>query len=234
MDQTYSHPPVYLDREREREPATPEMIDRRRAITELGRALHDLVQSAVATEVETDELRRIAGAVRAVTEPLARVARSRDEFARADDILGGIRLYNPVTGSGSPIAPPLRITMDEGRVEATCTLGLAFEGPPRHVHGGVSAMLLDQLLGYTVAAAGRPGMTRDLTLRYRRPVPLQTPLHLSAAVVDKSEDGRRVSAVATIATADDPSTVLVEATGTFVPLRQEHARVLFASAASPE
>jgi acyl-coenzyme A thioesterase PaaI-like protein len=207
------------------------MVDRRRAVAELGRALHDLVQAAVATEVETEELRRVAAAVRAVTEPLARVARSRDEFPRADDILGGIRLYNPVTGSGSPIAPPLHITMRDGRVEATCTLGLAFEGPPRHVHGGVSAMLLDQLLGYAVAAAGRPGMTRDLALRYRRPVPLETPLHLSAEVVEQSEDGRRVTAFATIATADDPSTVLAEATGTFVPLRQEHARVLFATAA---
>ncbi len=226
MEQTHSHPPVFP--ERERPAVTPAVLDRREAIGELGRAMHDLVQATVSTEVETTELRRVAAAVRALTEPLAEVSRSRDDFPRAADILSGIRLYNPVTGSGSPFAPPLRITQTDGNVEATCTLGLAYEGPPRHAHGGVSAMLLDQLLGFTIAAAGRPGMTRDLVMRYRRPVPLQTPLYLAAEVVEKSEDGRRITAFATLATAADPSTVLVEATGTFVQLRPEHARLLFA------
>jgi acyl-coenzyme A thioesterase PaaI-like protein len=140
-----------------------------------------------------------------------------------------MRMYNPVIGVGSPLAPPLAVTHTAGRIEATCTLGPAYEGPPRHVHGGVSAMLLDQLLGHAIGAGGRPGMTRDLVLRYRRPVPLRTPLFLSAQVVEEPDDGRTVVGFATLATAADRSTVLVEATGTFVPMRIEQARALFAS-----
>ena len=51
MDQTHSHPPVFP--ERERPAVTPAMLDRRAAIAELGRAMHDLVQATVATEAET-------------------------------------------------------------------------------------------------------------------------------------------------------------------------------------
>jgi acyl-coenzyme A thioesterase PaaI-like protein len=68
---------------------------------------------------------------------------------------------------------PLHIERsDEGRAWASFRLGAVYEGPPGMVHGGVSALLLDQLLGEAAAAGGAPGMTGTLTLRYRRPTPL--------------------------------------------------------------
>ena len=50
------------------------------------------------------------------------------------------------------------------------------------VHGGVSALLLDQLCGEAASAGGSPGMTGQLTLHYRRPTPLG-PIHLEAHIV---------------------------------------------------
>jgi acyl-CoA thioesterase FadM len=198
---------------------------RREAITELGDALRDLVGQASATEVGEDVLRQVAAQVREAAVLLSRRTRMRAELARADDLLGGFRMYNPVSGSGSGLAPPLVIGMDGDRVVGTCTLGLAFEGPPTFAHGGVSAMLLDQLLGYATGAAGRPGMTVKLETRYRAPVPLQTQLRLTGEV--SAVDGRRVTARGVIATAAEPGTVLVEATGTFVGLRAEQAARMF-------
>jgi hypothetical protein len=69
-------------------------------------------------------------------------------------------------------------------------------------------------------------MTRDLVMNYRAPVPLQTPLFLTGEL--SFVEGRRVVATATIATAADPTTVLVEATGTFIALTEEQSRQLFA------
>jgi hypothetical protein len=43
------------------------------------------------------------------------------------------------------------------------------------VHGGVSAMILDQMLGEAAGAGGKPGMTGTLTLRYRQATPLGGP-----------------------------------------------------------
>ena len=210
--------------------------DRRAAITGLGDALRDLVQVAAATEVPADVLRAVTAQVRAAAAPLSERIRTRAERPGADDLLGGFRMYNPVTGSGSPLAPPVHAELDAGTVVGRCTLGLAYEGPPSYAHGGVSAMLLDQLLGYAASAAGRPGMTVALDMRYRAPVPLQTELRITAAVSEVSE--RRVTVLGTITTAAEPGVTLVEATGTFVVLRAEQAARLFGGAgpgaASPQ
>ena len=198
---------------------------RRAAIAELGDALRELVGQASATEVGEDVLRQVAAQVRDAAALLGRRTRTRAELPGADDLVGGFRMYNPVTGSGSALAPPLSIDVTGDRAVGTCTLGLAFEGPPTFAHGGVSAMLLDQLLGYATGAAGHPGMTVRLETRYRAPVPLQTQLRLTAGVSEVN--GRRVTARGVIATAAEPDTVLVEATGTFVSLRAEQAARIF-------
>jgi len=201
------------------------MRERRAAITELGDALRALVEQASSTEVPGDVLRRVAAQARQAAALLGQQARARAELPAADDLLGGFRMYNPVTGSGSALAPPLQIEVAGDAVVGTCTLGLAFEGPPTFAHGGVSAMLLDQLLGYATSAAGHPGMTVKLETRYRAPVPLQTQLRLTAEVT--GVNGRRVTARGTIAAAAKPGTVLVEASGTFVGLRAEQAARMF-------
>ena len=40
------------------------------------------------------------------------------------------------------------------------------------MHGGVAALILDQVLGEAAGAGGKPGMTGTLTLRYRQGTPL--------------------------------------------------------------
>ncbi|WP_436535448.1 PaaI family thioesterase [Actinoplanes sp. HUAS TT8] len=198
---------------------------RREAISELGDALRSLVEHATTTEAPTDHLLDAAATIRAVIARLGRRVRDRATLSSADDLLGGIRMYNPVTGTGSALAPPLRIEVADGTAIGRCTLGLAFEGPPTFAHGGVSAMLLDQILGHAVVASGNPGMTVRLDTVYRAPVPLLTPLLLTASVGEV--DGRRVTATGTIATEADPGTALVTATGTFVGLRADQATRLF-------
>ena len=51
---------------------------------------------------------------------------------------------------------------------------------PGLVHGGVSALILDQLLGEAAGAGGKPGMTGTLTLRYRRAHPARRPARRGA------------------------------------------------------
>ncbi|MEU4423469.1 PaaI family thioesterase [Actinoplanes sp. NPDC024001] len=201
------------------------LLQRRAAISELGDALRLLVDSATTTEAPAEELLRAAELIRQATAPLAERTRDRSVPSTADDLRRGVRMYNPVTGKGSALAPPLHIEAEDGTAVGACTLGMAFEGPPTYAHGGVSAMLLDQILGYAVGLSGHPGMTVRLDMTYRKPVPLRTPLRLTASV--QGIDGRRVTAGGRITTADDPGTTLVEATGVFVALRADQARRLF-------
>lgn len=60
------------------------------------------------------------------------------------------------------------MTTPDGRCWAEFALGATYEGPPGFVHGGVCALILDQVMGEAAAAAGYPGMTAGLTLRFHR------------------------------------------------------------------
>jgi acyl-coenzyme A thioesterase PaaI-like protein len=206
-------------------PETDDEAELLAAVTELGSALRDLVDSSVATTVDAAELRAAAADARATAARLTARRRTRDQLPVLDDPVQFRRVFNPVSGVGSALAPPLSIRPVGGAVVAEAILGLAYEGPPGYVHGGVSALLMDQLLGSAAIAAGLWGMTARLELDYRRPVPLETPLLLRAAVAESA--GRKVVVAGTIALAQAPGQALVEARGVFVTPRPERSAEYF-------
>lgn len=79
------------------------------------------------------------------------------------------------------------------------------------------AVLLDEAMGSVPHTARGIRLTTEMTVRYRRPTPIDTELVCRAHVEDASE--RRFSVVATITTADDPDVVLVVGEATFVLVR---------------
>jgi hypothetical protein len=204
---------------------TPELLDQRAAVAELGAELRNLIDAVVRTEASPGVLRRAADAVREMAGPLTEVSRPVQQPPAVDDLVGGLRMLNPVIGEGNPIAPPLRVTTTRGSAVGVCTLGLAYEGPPTYGHGGISALLLDQVLGHAAASVDNVGVTTGLALRYRRPVPLDVPIRVWAEVV--RVDGRRTAVKGGITTAAEPDVQLVEAEGDFLQLRPDQAKRLF-------
>ena len=213
-------------------PLTDKLADRRAAVAELGAELRALANLITRTEAGADVLRDSAQRLREMAPALRERIRGLAEPASVDNLMGGVRMFNPVIGAGNPIAPPLRIEYGEDGVVGWCTLGHAYEGPPMYGHGGVSAMLIDQLLGHAAAASGHPGVTTDLSVRYRRPVPLDVPLRVWGRVT--GTQGRRVSAVGGITTAAEPDVPLVEADARFARLRPDQSRRMFGRLASPD
>ncbi len=69
-------------------------------------------------------------------------------------------------------------------------LGLAYEGPPGYVHGGIIALLFDQILGQSNLEAGIPAMTGNLTVRFRKPTPLFRELEIQADGPEKTDERR--------------------------------------------
>ena len=171
---------------------TAELVARRETVAELGAALRDLTSRAIGSEVGVDVLRRVIEQARELAAALGERQRRPDELSRVDDLRRGQRPFNPVVGRGSAAAPPMRVEIVDGAAIGTCTLDWRYEGPFTYVHGGVSAMLLDQIMGYATAAAGHPGVTGRLQVRYRTAVPLWQPLRLEARVVANVRLGRRV------------------------------------------
>jgi len=210
---------------------TAELVERRDAVAELGSALRALTSVAIGTEVDTDVIRRVADDARALSSTLAQRQRRIDEPATVDDLRRGQRLYNPAVGLGSPVAPPMRVEVVDGVAIGSCTLDWRYEGPPTFAHGGISALLLDQIMGYAAAAAGHPGVTGRLQVRYRSTVPLDRPLRLEGRLIDVL--GVRAAIRGSISLAAAPDDALVEADGRFLALRAEQAARLFGDDDSP-
>ncbi|WP_226436676.1 PaaI family thioesterase [Rhodococcus yananensis] len=121
----------------------------------------------------------------------------------------GVTRHDPITGPENAIAPPLVIEgVGDGSVRAVVTLTLPYQGPPGCVHGGVSAMLLDHVLGVANAWAGKSGMTAQLNTRYHRPTPLFEPLTIIGRQV--TTDGRKINTVGEIRNAAGEVCVSVE------------------------
>jgi acyl-coenzyme A thioesterase PaaI-like protein len=197
------------------------------AAADLATAMRSLIETAVTSTVPAGEVRAAAELVREVTERLGVARRPVSQLPALDDVTTGRRVFNPVTGSGSPLAPPLVVRRDGDGVVGRATLGVAYEGPPSFVHGGMSALLMDQLLGSAAAAAGVWGMTAHLELDYRGPLPLERELVLRAGVAETT--GRKSVITGTIALADAPDRILVEARGVFVMPRPEKVEAYFGS-----
>jgi acyl-coenzyme A thioesterase PaaI-like protein len=189
------------------------------AVTDLGSALRGLVDASVLTTVGAAELTAAAARAREITDRLTAATRPLHQLPALDDPIAFRRVYSPVTGVGSALAPPLAIREDDDGVVAEASLGAAYEGPPGFLHGGMSGLLMDQLLGSAAIRAGLWGMTVRLELDYRGPVPLRTPLVLRARVTEDA--GRKTLTTGTIALAAAPERPLVEARGIFVAPRPD-------------
>lgn len=92
---------------------------------------------------------------------------------------------SPVIGRANPLAPPVEVWAVDGpdgrrELRGRARFGVAYEGPPTCVHGGVIAQVFDEILGVANILTGTGGMTGTLTVRYRRPTPLLASLEVEA------------------------------------------------------
>jgi acyl-coenzyme A thioesterase PaaI-like protein len=123
--------------------------------------------------------------------------------------------WSPAIGPLNPVAPPavFRAVGDSptARVDGTVTFPPVMVGAPGLAHGGMVALLLDELLGITNVVNGMGAMTGTLTVRYRVPTPAGRQLTLHGELV--GTERRKVFAHGEIRLGD---VVTAEADGIFV------------------
>ena len=175
--------------------------------------VRDLVDLTIRSRVDEE---RVARARALVQEAAALLAHDAPEGPAGVHYNSHGRSWNwgnTVVGVRNAFAPPVVLEWgDDEVVRSAVTLGAAYEGPPGSVHGGVSALLLDHLMGETASARHtRLTVTGTLTLRYERPIPLG-PVRMEARVA--GEEGRKVTVEAWIG--PDPGDPSVRATGLFI------------------
>lgn len=187
---------------------TPEQVEREAALySPFTEVVRELVDATIRTEVDEAEIR----AVQVELESIVSRLRSKQLDGPYAVNHRGRHWGNTVVGLRNAVAPPLHIERDSsGRAWSSFHLGAAYEGAPGLAHGGVSALVLDQLLGEATGAGGKPGMTASLTLTYRRITPLGD---LRAEAWIERSEGIKTWARGTLSDAEG---VTVEAEGLFI------------------
>lgn len=194
---------------------TAEDVARLRGIYEpLAESVRALVDATIRSEADAAV---VAEAKRDIDAAVARLRERQIDGAFGVRVTAegkGLSWGNAVIGIRNALAPPLVTSRDEsGTVWAEFELGAAYEGPPGHVHGGVSALILDHILGEAASPDQKPRFTGSITVRYLRATPLGP---LRAEAVRTRTDGVKTFCTGTIA---DAQGVTVEAEGVFITPR---------------
>ncbi|MFE5327971.1 PaaI family thioesterase [Embleya sp. NPDC056575] len=201
------------------ESVTPEALD-------LADRVRDLVEAVVWTDVDAAVRADAAGRIAELTALLGAARRPqavsliRYPDGRLEHLtqMGSGRLnpqaprlvFAEVTPRPDPTAEPASV-----EIHARCTLTAAHGGPPARAHGGIVAVVLDQLLGVAASAAGAPGLTAGLDIRYRRATPYDVPLELTGRWTGR--EGRKSFATGEIRADGE---VTAEATAVFIAERR--------------
>jgi acyl-coenzyme A thioesterase PaaI-like protein len=193
--------------------------ERRAAVAELGDALRRATEASIAEEGPIERLAEAAALADRITHLLSGHPRPLTRLPATDDLSMGVRYFSPVTGPGSPLAPPLTFGVDGDDVLVRARFDRRYEGPPGHVHGGVTAMVFDEILGQAANNTGRWGMTVALHTDYLRALPLDVELEFRSRVVEIS--GRKTRVEGTAAVAATPDVIHVNAYAVFVEPRAE-------------
>jgi hypothetical protein len=176
----------------------------------LAQAVRELVDATIRTEADDDVVAQARTGIEAITQSLRHRTRPFGVSYRVDG--RPLPLGNAAVGVCNPIAPPIVVHHEGGgRCWSEFVLGSAYEGPPTRVHGGVSALVLDHMLGEAASEGlSKPRFTGTITVKYLRGTPLG-PLH-SEAWIERKE-GVKVFARGCIS---DAVGITVEAEGVFI------------------
>lgn len=165
----------------------------------LATAARKLNEKLISSDIPAETALEIATELQKIADRLAglpQVAGLADMGKRADrgsfdNVMGELVA---MAGRSHPCAPELRWEEQADGIVGVVVFGQAFEGPPGHVHGGWVAGILDHLMGMTHVKTGNPGMTGGLSVRYRRPTPINTPIQISATAKELDERRTEVTA----------------------------------------
>ncbi len=124
-----------------------------------------------------------------------------------------------VCGAQNPVGLKLQFQREGERIVTEFLPGEVFQGFPGVVHGGILASLLDETLSRTALLYQQWVMTGRLEIRYRRPAPVGQLLRVTGEV--EQHRARMLIARGAITLAAEPTVIIAEGRGTFLPYPEE-------------
>jgi uncharacterized protein (TIGR00369 family) len=96
--------------------------------------------------------------------------------------------YCFVCGQDNPVGIKTSIEVDRDAQSAQCILAVSaeYQGWKGMVHGGIISALLDEVSAYAGMTVTDTVVTGELTTRFRKPVPVEQEITVSAQVVKQA------------------------------------------------
>jgi uncharacterized protein (TIGR00369 family) len=114
----------------------------------------------------------------------------------------------------------LKVSLENERVFSRARIPKRFQGPPGCVHGGIIATLLDEAMSKANRQFGILAMTRQMEVEYLRPVPLGSPILITARHIEAN--GRKHRCEAEIVAED--GTILARGRALFIAVSPDYLR----------
>lgn len=99
--------------------------------------------------------------------------------------------FSPAMGQLNPLGSAVHVQVEDDRsITGEVTFTEPYSGPPWDTaHGGIIALIYDDLVGMAAMVAAGGGMTARLSIDYRRPTPMFVPIQLRAWL--EEHEGRK-------------------------------------------
>ena len=127
--------------------------------------------------------------------------------------------YCFVCGPHNASGMKLKFILDENRQIFVCRfrLGKRYTGPPGHCHGGIIASILDDAMGKVNKLHQVVALTREMTVEYLKPVPLNKSLRVEGREIKRA--GRTHVNAAEIL--NEKNQILARSRGVFIAIDAE-------------
>ena len=121
-----------------------------------------------------------------------------------------------VCGRNHPFGLKLRFALDPEQMRATTTTSLSphFTGWKRAAHGGIVSAMLDEAMVYACAATGVYVATANMSVKFRKPVPVESELEIIGEITRKKARTLRARSRILL-----DGNVLAEAEGALIVMR---------------
>jgi acyl-coenzyme A thioesterase PaaI-like protein len=203
----------------------PAIHGRERELRGLADALRRLVAIAVTNTAGPEETEAAARELHALADRLERfvpaVPPPRYAPEGTPEHPHDYFQYDCVLGLYNPLALPIELEWQPPRALGRARFTTPYEGPPGCVHGAVLAAAFDQVFNVANLKTGSAGPTRELSLVYLRPTPLEAELVFEGQV--ERIEGREITTLGRVRHGD---TVTVEARGIFIQVSRERVMQL--------
>jgi len=171
-------------------------------VVELAGVLRDLTSTVLSLERSSPDLETLTSLLRDAQQRLSTSMPADASPRIGDHASDDQRVYvdhSRDVGDYNPCFPRYEFHVEEESGSGTVEFPVCYEGPPGIVHGGFLAVFFDCVLQQLNCDLGLAGKTAELSLRFRRPTPLLTPLVVHAA---RSIEGDRIHSSARLELGD--------------------------------